>query len=138
MAFELAGKVTEIFNLQQVTDKFKKREFVIDAGGEWNGNYYENPLKFQCANAHCDALNGVKVGDQVKVLFGCKGGKYEKDGKVMFITNLNCFKIEVLKPAAIPVTHEQQMGSFNAQQGNYNNGGNNFNPSPETIDDLPF
>ena len=30
MALEIQGKLVEVFEAQQVTDKFKKREFVVE------------------------------------------------------------------------------------------------------------
>jgi hypothetical protein len=139
MAFELEGKIELIYDQQQVSEKFKKREFILDAGEEYNGVYYANPIRLQCVNDHCSKLDAVQVGQRVRVTFAHKGSKWEKDGKVNYITNLNCWKIEPLQaavPVAAPVTQPQQMSNFNAQQNNYNSGG--FQPSPETIDDLPF
>lgn len=133
MAVELEGTIEVIYDQVQVNEKFKKREFVIDCGEEYNGQYWPNYVRLQCVNTHCEKLNAVKVGQRVRVSFAHKGTKYEKDGKVNYITNLNCWHIvpvQAAAPAPAPVSYDQQKSNFNTQQ--------NFNPAPETIDDLPF
>ncbi len=144
MAFDLEGTIDVIYDQVQVNEKFKKREFILDTGEEYNGQYWANPIRFQCVNDRCSILDAVKVGQRVRVTFAHKGSKYEKDGKVNYITNLNCWQIESLTPGPspkerggvtpAPFTYSQQKDNFNVQAG----GGGSYQPSPEQIDDLPF
>lgn len=124
MSYQITGKIVHIGDTQQVSDKFKKREFVIETVEEINGNSYSNFAKFQAVQAKCDILDRFAPGQDVTVNFNIKGNRWEKDGKVNYITNLDAWKIE-------PVGNVQQPSASAAQQQPYN-------PTPENVDDLPF
>ena len=94
MSLQITGKLIEKYPVQQVSEKFKKRELVIEISEDVNGQTYTNPAKFQCVQNRCDALDRHNVGDTVNVHFNIKGNKWEKDGKVNYITNLDCWRIE--------------------------------------------
>jgi len=146
MSLEITGKLLVKYDPVQVNEKFKKREFVVELAEEINGNIYTNYAKLQLVQAKCDLLDRFKEGEQVKVSFNIKGNKWERDGKVNYITNLDAWRIE--SPGAAtgnnqgqPAAGYNQPPAYNSQQGNNSNSYNqtpNFNPSPETIDDLPF
>lgn len=89
MSFELQGKVDVIFETQQVTDRFKKREFVV---ATQDGAYTEQ-IKMQLTQERCDLLDDFNVGDEVKVMFNLKGRAYTKDGKTSYFTNLDAWRI---------------------------------------------
>jgi hypothetical protein len=143
MSLEVTGKLVVKYDTQQVSEKFKKREFVLELAEEINGNIYTNFAKMQLVQAKCDIIDRFNVGDLVKVSFNIKGNKWERDGKVNYITNLDAWRVE--SSSGAPAMSNQ--GSQPAYNNNNNSGGNqggnfnaapNFNPSPETIDDLPF
>jgi hypothetical protein len=136
MSLEVTGKLLVKYDTQQVNDRFKKREFVLELADEINGNVYTNYAKMQLAQTKCDILDKFSEGDLVKVSFNIKGNKWERDGKVSYITNLDAWRIENAGAA-------MQAGSQPAQA--YSNGSNSqysntgfYNPSPENADDLPF
>ncbi len=146
MSLEVTGKLLVKYESQQVSEKFKKREFVIELAEEINGNIYTNFAKMQLVQNKCEIIDRFKEGDLVKVSFNLKGNKWERDGKVNYITNLDAWRIEAASAAPANNNGGQQYAAAPAYN---NNGGNNsgatnfnstpnFNPSPETIDDLPF
>jgi single-stranded DNA-binding protein len=165
MNLEVTGKLIVKYDTQHVSDKFKKREFVLELADEINGNTYTNYAKMQLVQAKCDIIDRFNVGEQVKVSFNIKGSKYERDGKESYFTNLDAWRIEAAG-AAQPGNggyNQQPAYNNNYNQGgnNYNQGGNNngynnappaynnnnnanngantfYNPSPENADDLPF
>ncbi len=93
MIFELTGKLIEKFDMVQVTDKFKKREFVIEV--ESDGNYnYTDYIKFQLTQDKCDLIDNYNINNMIKINFNIRGNKWEKDDKVNYFTNLNAWKIE--------------------------------------------
>jgi single-stranded DNA-binding protein len=151
MSLEVSGKLLVKYDTQQVSEKFKKREFVLELAEEINGNIYTNFAKMQLVQNKCEIIDRFKEGDLVKVSFNIKGNRWERDGKVNYITNLDAWRME--SATAAPTGGQPQQPQQQAPQGynnggyNNNNGGGNsnfnaapanYNPSPETIDDLPF
>ena len=93
MSFEIEGKLVEKFDEVAVSDKFKKREFVIETEDNANGSIYTETIKFQLVQKNCDAISPMNLGEQVKVHFNIKGRKWEKDGKVSYFTNLDAWRV---------------------------------------------
>lgn len=138
MSLEVTGKLAVKYDTQQVKESFKKREFVIELSEEINGNVYTNFAKMQLVQAKCDILDRYNVGDQIKVSFNLKGNRWEKDGKVNYITNLDAWRIEGAA-AAMPNAAPAMPGYNNMATPATNPATNNFySPSPENADDLPF
>lgn len=156
MSLELTGKILEIYEAQQVSEKFRKREFVLELAEEINGNIYTNFAKLQLVQAKCDIINNYKRGDVVRVSFNVKGNSYvdKKDGLTKYITNLDAWRIEYAANAATqspaPAQPQQAYSNPNVNAGNnyapapnYNQAPN-YNPAPtyntstEAVDDLPF
>ncbi len=151
MSFEVTGKLLAKYDGIQVSEKFKKREFVLELAEEINGNIYTNFAKLQLVQNKCDIIDRFNKGDMVKVSFNIKGNSYvdKKDGETKYITNLDAWRIESATAAPAGNQGNQQAApAYNSAPVYNNNGGNsggnnfnaasNFNPSPETIDDLPF
>jgi single-strand DNA-binding protein len=95
MSFEISGRIFEIYPVQQVTDKFKKREFILEVKETGNNGFeFIEYIKFQAVQDKCSLLDGLNVNDQVKVSFNLRGRKWEKDGQTSYFTNLDAWKIE--------------------------------------------
>lgn len=94
MSLQITGKLIEIYPTNQVSEKFKKREFVLETYEDVNGQTYTNFAKMQAVQNKCDVLDKYKVGYMVTVHFNIKGNKWERDGKVNYISNLDAYKIE--------------------------------------------
>ena len=122
MNFEINGKVILKDDTQQISDRFKKREFVIEVENERNSDWNDF-IKFQLTQDRCDLLETVSVNEEIKVSFNIKGRKWEKDGKVNYFSNLEAWRIEKMQSAKAA-----EMPEFNA---------NEMPPAPEE-DDLPF
>ena len=88
----IKGKILEISDTQQVTNTFKKREFVVE--------YAENPqypefIKFELIQDKCDLLNTFKVGDELDVHFNLKGRKWtDPKGEVKYFNSLQAWRLE--------------------------------------------
>ncbi|XOV94519.1 MAG: DUF3127 domain-containing protein [Bacteroidota bacterium] len=86
------GRLIEIFETQNVTDSFRKREFVVE--------YAENPqypefIKFELIQANCDQLNDFKVDDRINISFNLKGRKWtDPQGVVKYFNSLQAWRIE--------------------------------------------
>ena len=98
---EIKAKLLEIFNTQQISQTFRKREFVVE--------YSENPqypefVKFELIQDKCDLLDSMKAGDMVNVSFNLKGRKWtDPQGQVKYFNSLQAWRItpeQVAAPAA--------------------------------------
>ena len=94
MAFEITGKVIDIAPVNQVSDKFKKREFVIEKKETGGAAVFIDYIKFQLVQDKCDLINESFLNEEIKIWFNLKGNKWERDGKVNYFTNLDAWKIE--------------------------------------------
>jgi hypothetical protein len=88
---QIKAKMLEIFEIQQVTDTFKKREFVVE--------YAENPqypefLKFELIQDKCDILDDFSTGQEVEVHFNLKGRKWKNPkGEIVYFNTLQAWRI---------------------------------------------
>ena len=94
MAYEISGKVIEVTPVQQVTDTFRKREFVIEVIEQSGQREFVDYVKFQCLQDKCELIDESYIGSEVRVSFNIKGNKWERDGKVSYFTNLDAWRIE--------------------------------------------
>jgi hypothetical protein len=99
MSYEVTGKLILKSETIQRTDKFKVRDFVLEQTEVTNDKTFTNFIKLQASNAKADLLDTVTIGSEVTVNFNLRGNKYEKEGKTSFFTNLDAWKIEVVKKA---------------------------------------
>ena len=130
MSYELTGKLVAKYDTVQRTETFKTREFAVEKTDEIGGRTITNYAKFQCVQDKTNIIDRVNVGDEIKVHFNIKGSKWEKDGKVNYITNLDAWRIEqILQPGAGQSSNDTEymepLDTFSAT-------------SPDAIDDLPF
>lgn len=93
MAFEITGKLIEKFEIQNVSDKFKKREFVIEYRDNPNLSFSEL-LKFQLTQERCNLVDSFTIGQEIKIFFNLKGRRWDKDGVANYFTNLEAWKVE--------------------------------------------
>jgi single-strand DNA-binding protein len=99
MALEVQGKLVDVFETVQITDKFKKREFVIET--EERG--YQQYVKFQLNQDKCSLIDDHKIGDELKVAFNLSGKPYtRKTGEKDYITNIVAWKIDKMTAGAAP------------------------------------
>jgi hypothetical protein len=94
MAFEITGKIIEILPVNQVSDKFRKREFVIEKKETGGTAVFVDYVKFQLVQDKCDLINESFLNEDVKIWFNLKGNRWERDGKVNYFTNLDAWKVE--------------------------------------------
>lgn len=100
--FDIEGKLIEKFETVAVSDKFQKREFVLETEENAGGNIYTQNIKFQLMQAKCSEIDASNVGDMVKVHFNLQGRKWEKEGKVSYFNTLNAWRIEAVGSGSAP------------------------------------
>lgn len=94
MSFEITGKIIEKFDAQQVTDRFRKREFVLETRESSGTSEFVETIKFQLTQDRCDLIDSINVGDDAKVSFNIRGRRWEKNGQVSYFNNLEAWRIE--------------------------------------------
>ena len=85
-AFEIEGSVKVLNDLQTFPSGFTKREFVVEVQ---DGNYPQM-VKFEAVKDKTALLDGINIGDPVKVFFDIRGNEY--NGK--YYVNLVAWKLE--------------------------------------------
>ncbi len=89
---DIKGKLVDIFDTTRVSDKFQKREFVVE--------YAENPsypeyIKFELIQDKCDLLDNFKVNQAIQVHFNLKGRKWtDPQGSVKYFNTLQAWKLQ--------------------------------------------
>ncbi len=94
MSLEITGKLLEKYDTQVVSDRFKKREFVLELVDETPNGNFTNYAKMQLVQNKTDLLDQFKVGDTVKATFNIKGNRYDKNGTTSYFTNLDVWRLE--------------------------------------------
>ena len=125
MSYELAGKLIEKFDVIQVSDSFRKREFVVEKTENQGGMEFTDHIKFQLTQDRCSLLDNLNLQDEIRVNFNIRGRRWVKDEKVSYFTNLEAWRLE--KIAESP--EEPPPPPFPADE--------DAPPSAE-FDDLPF
>ena len=98
MSFEINGRLAEKYETQKVSDRFQKREFVLEIKSTGTSGYeFVDFIKFQSTQDRCTLLDQFNVDEMVKVSFNLRGRKWEKDGQVSYFTNLEAWRIEKLE-----------------------------------------
>jgi len=95
MSFEISGRLAEKYETQRVSDRFQKREFVLEIKSTGSTGYeFVDFIKFQATQDRCSLLDQFSIDDVVKVSFNLRGRKWEKDGQVSYFTNLEAWRVE--------------------------------------------
>lgn len=75
-----------------VSDKFKKREFVLSD----DHDQYPQVISFQLSQDKTSLIDNVNLGDTITVNFNLRGREWtNKEGKVMYFNTLDAWKIEL-------------------------------------------
>lgn len=89
--FSITGKLKVKNNTQQVTEKFKKREFVITD----ESSQYPQDIMFQLAQDKCDLLDPFNEGQEIKVNFNLRGREWTSpQGEVKYFNTLDAWRLE--------------------------------------------
>lgn len=127
MEYQITGKVAEVYPVNRVNERFRKREFVIEHKESGSGQAYVDFIKFQLTQDKCDLIDESWLRQDVTVTFNIKGNRWEKNGLVNYITNLNA--VTVTRGVTVADNGQQAILSPRLEDAP--------SASPE-LDDLPF
>ncbi len=117
---ELTGTIKVKSAEQQVSEKFRKREFVITD----NSSQYPQHIMFQLTQDRCGLIESYNVGDEIKVYFNLRGREWTSPkGEVKYFNTLEAWRLEAAnKSANTSSSTEKAVPSMNEAP----------------VDDLPF
>jgi hypothetical protein len=94
MGMDTTGRIHALFETQQVTERFRKREFVVELA---DNPRYPQYVQFQLTGDRCEALDGYSVGDEVRVEFSLRGREWKSPkGELKYFNSLDVWTIERL------------------------------------------
>ncbi len=137
MSFEINGRLAEKYETQKISDRFQKREFILEIKSTGTTGYeFVDFIKFQSTQDKCSLLDQFNIDDTVKVSFNLRGRKWEKDGQVSYFTNLEAWRIEKMQNETIePNAETQNQDTFSNQDAPFPSQPPENDPG---VDDLPF
>lgn len=129
MNMQVQGKIHAAFDAEQVTQRFRKREFVLELEG---GSRYPQYVMFQFTGDRCEMLDGFSSGDEVKVEFSLRGREWTSPkGDVRYFNSLETWSIDRVGDApaagATVSADASDAGMFSDDP-----------PPPSDDDDIPF
>jgi single-strand DNA-binding protein len=138
--FELEGTLKQLFDTQTFASGFAKREFVVEVPD----GKFPQMIKFECVKDKIAMLDGVSIGDQVKVAFDIRGSEY----KERFYVNLNAWKLTKSGGGGGGDEDSGPRGNFSKSGGSRREEDSgprtnssldaSFDNEPDNSDDIPF
>ena len=131
MAMEATGRLHTIFETKQVSERFSKREFVVELT---DNPKYPQTVLFQLTGDRTTQLDGLNVGDTVSIEFSLRGREWRNpQGEVKYFNSLDVWKVEV---------RGQQARRGNGRADDRMAPPRDYEPRPSDLgtrdDDLPF
>ncbi|MDR2414540.1 MAG: DUF3127 domain-containing protein [Odoribacteraceae bacterium] len=127
MSYEITGKLIYKEDIQQINDRFQKREFVIEVENERNSQW-NNFIKIQLIQDRCELIENIQLQENIKVYFDLRGRKWENQGQTAYFTNLEGWRIERMQPQQEQPSHAVQIPEYRVED----------IPQQQEQDDLPF
>lgn len=89
--FQITGTLKVKGNEQAVSEKFRKREFVITD----NSSQYPQHISMQLTQDRCPIINDINVGEEITVAFNLRGREWTSpQGEVKYFNSLEAWKID--------------------------------------------
>jgi hypothetical protein len=95
MGMEVRGKLHTVFATRQVTERFQKREFVVEIT---DNPKYPQVVLFQLTGDRCDQIDRCQVGDEVRIEFSLRGREWKSpQGELKYFNSLDVWTIEPVR-----------------------------------------
>ena len=97
----IKGKLKVINPTIVVSDKFSKREFVVETE-----ETYPQPISIQLTQDKCSLLDLFKVGQDVEVSINLRGREWiSPQGDVKYFNTIEAWRITPMAVASVPTTN---------------------------------
>lgn len=88
--YKLQGVLKVLKDTEKVTDKFSKREFVVETQEQ-----YPQSVMFQSVQDKTSMLDGLMEGQEVEVSFNLRGREWTNpEGEVRYFNTLDAWRVE--------------------------------------------
>jgi len=95
--FKISGIVKVVKDEEVISDKFKKREFVLTDAS----SMYPQDISFQLTQDKCSLADGIQVNDQIEVSFNLRGREWTSpQGEVKYFNTLEAWRLEKMSASA--------------------------------------
>jgi len=100
MGMQISGKLHAIHEAKQVTERFRKREFVLELS---ENTRYPQYVQFQLTGDRCERIDDFEIGDELQVEFRLGGREWKSpSGEVKYFNSLDVWNIERASGATSP------------------------------------
>ncbi|HKA15789.1 MAG TPA: DUF3127 domain-containing protein [Myxococcota bacterium] len=91
MGFETSGRLHAVSDTKQVTERFRKREFVVEIA---DNPQFPQFVQFELTGNRCDHLDGFEVGEEVRVEFSLRGREWRSPkGETKYFNSLDVWTL---------------------------------------------
>jgi hypothetical protein len=98
MGMHTTGRIHTVFDVKQVTERFRKREFVVELA---DNPRYPQLVLFQLSGDRCENLDGLSAGDEVQIEFSLRGREWKSpSGELKYFNSLDVWTLERLGAGA--------------------------------------
>jgi len=87
--YKVTGKLAKIGSVQNVSNKFQKREFVIVTDDK-----YPQSIQLEFTQNNVVMLDNFQLGQNVEVTFSLRGREWKSDSGTKYFNTLNAFEIK--------------------------------------------
>jgi hypothetical protein len=99
MSYHATGRIHAIMDTEQKTERFRKRDFVIELA---DNPRYPQYVLFQLTGDRCESIDGYSKGDEVTVEFRLGGREWTSpSGDVRYFTSLDVWSVARGEPGPI-------------------------------------
>ena len=134
---EVIGIIKAKFDTQVVSERFKKRDFVLTVEP---GSPYPQHVSFQLVQDKVSLVDNFAIGEEVKVLFNLKGREWvSPQGETKYFNTIDAWRIEKVGAGQSQAQSQSQSSNNNhSQPTSMETGAPPVFTSSSVDDDLPF
>ena len=97
MGFNITGRLHRKFAAEQKTERFRKRDFVIELA---ENPKYPQFVQFQLTGDRCESLDAFSKGDEIEVEFNLRGREWTSpSGDVRYFNSLDVWTLQASSQA---------------------------------------
>ncbi len=88
---EIQGVLLHILPVQQISESFSKRDFILQV----NDGKFDQEIQLELHGSNTDIIDAYGEGEEIKVTFNLRGKKFSKEGQSdRWFNSLIAWKLE--------------------------------------------